>query len=137
MRSNIVRTASGARVTSTLREQPTRAEGLLAALRSLEEGGERLQVLRALVRELRHRAARIDARRALQVGDLEGDALVLRPLGAEVGRTEVVAADAEVGMAVQAADDREELGAAHRLGIAREVLLLHPGRDVGEILRAE
>src|SRR5437763_1522299 len=137
MRSNIVRTASGARVTSTLREQPTRAEGLLAALRGLEEGGERLQVRRPLVRERRHRAARLDARRALQVGDLEGDALVLRALVAEVGRTEVVAADAEVGVAVEAADDGEELGTAHRLGVAREMLLLRPGRHVGEVLGAE
>src|SRR5438128_4229667 len=108
MRSNIVRTASGARVTSTLRKQPTRAEGLLAALRGLEEGGERLQVLRALVREGRHRAARIDARRALQMRDLEGDALVLRALGRQVRRAEEVAPRAEVGMAVQTPDDREQ-----------------------------
>src|SRR5439155_22312798 len=126
MRSNIVRTASGARVTGTLREQPTRSGPLLAALRRLEEDGQRPEVLGPLVGELGHRAARIDARRALQVGDLEGDALVLRAFIAQVRRAEVVAADAKVGVAVEAADDGEELRAPNRLGVAGEVLLLRP-----------
>src|SRR5437868_14460290 len=134
MRSNIVRTASGARVTSTLREQPTRAEGLLAALRGLEEGGERLQVLRALVRERRHRAARIDARWALQVGDLEGDPLVLCALVAEIGRTQEVAACAEIAVAVQAPDDCEELRPCDRLRITGEVLLRGPLRNERDVL---
>src|SRR5213080_2370108 len=134
MRSNIERTASGARVTSTLREQPTRSGPLLAALRCLEEDGQRLQVLRALVVEPRHRAARIDAGWAFQVRDLEGDALVLRAFVAQIGGAEIVAADAEVGVAVEAADDGEELGSPHRLGIAGEVLLLRPTGNVREVL---
>ena len=104
MRSNIERTASGARVTSTPREQPTRSGPLLAALRRLEEDGQRLQVLGALAVEARHRAPRIDASRAFQVRDLECDALVLRALVAQVGRAEVVTPDAEVGVAVETAD---------------------------------
>src|SRR5207248_3300377 len=133
MRSNIVRTASGARVTSTLRKKPTCAEGLLAALRGLEEGGQRLEVLGSLARERRHRAAGVDARRALEVRDLERDALVLRALGRQVGRAEVVAADAVVRVAVEAADDGEQLRPGDRLGVAAQLLLLDPVGDVGEV----
>ena len=55
--------------------------------------------------------AAVHAGRALQVRDLEGDALVLRALGGELRRAEVVPAVAQVRVAVQAARDREELGA--------------------------
>src|SRR4051812_26048252 len=114
MRSNIERTASGARVTSTPRGQPTRSEWLLAALRGLEEGGQLPQLRRPLTVETRHRATGIDARRTLQVRDLEGDTLVLRPFVAQVGCPEVVAAGTEVRMAVEAADDCEHLGPGDR-----------------------
>ena len=55
--------------------------------------------------------AAVHAGRALEVRDLEGDALVLRALGGELRRTEVVPAVAQVRVAVQAAGDREELAA--------------------------
>src|SRR5436190_15244955 len=123
MRSNIERTASGARVTGTLREQPTCRRVLLAALRRLQEGRQGAEVLRPLAGEGGHRAARVDARRALEVRDLEGNPLVLRAFIGQIGRTEVVAADTFVGVAVQAADHREELRPGHRLRVVRELLL--------------
>src|SRR5262245_62148811 len=137
MRSNIERTASGARVTGTLRGQPTCSGVLLAALGCLEEGGQGSEVLRPLAGEGRHRAARIDARGALQVRDLEGDPLVLRSLVAEIGRTEIVTPDAKVGMAVETADDREELRPLHGHGIVGESLLLRPRRHMREVLHPE
>src|SRR5689334_11447175 len=98
MRSNIVRTASGARVTATTRRQPI---GALGALRCLEERGQGVKVLLTLVGKRGHRAAFVDARGAAKVGDLERDALVLRALGAQVRRTQVVGAGAEIGVAVE------------------------------------
>src|SRR5262249_20621832 len=137
MRSNIERTASGARVTGTLRGQPTCSGVLLAALRRLQEGGQGSEVLRPLAGEGRHRTARIHARWALQVLDLEGDALVLRALCTEVGRAEVVAPDAEVGVAVETADDREELRSLDGHGVVGEALLLCPRRHVRQVLHTE
>src|SRR6266536_2284572 len=69
---------------------------LLRAFGGLEEGGELAQVGFAKRREHRHRRALVDAARALEVRDLEGDPLVLRALGAQVGGAELRAADAEV-----------------------------------------
>src|SRR5215813_8091304 len=134
MRSNIERTASGARVTGTLRGQPTCSGVLLAALGGLQERGQGGEVLRPLAGEGRHRAARIDARRTLQVLDLEGDPLVLRALCTEVGRTEVVTTDAEVGVTIETADDREELRPLDGHRVVRETLLLRPRRHVREVL---
>src|SRR5262249_17986860 len=137
MRSNIERTASGARVTGTLRGQPTCSGVLLAALRRLQEGGQGSEVLRPLTGKRRHRAARIHARGALQVLDLEGDPLVLRALCTEVGRTEVVTAHAEVGVTVETTDDRKELRALDGHRVVRETLLLRPRRHVRQVLHSE
>src|SRR4051794_5126567 len=95
---------------------------LLRALGGLEESGDLAQVRFAEVRERRHRRALVHAARALEVVDLEGDALLLRALGAQIRRAELRAADAEVGVAVEAARRGEEQGAG--FGLGRQLLLL-------------
>src|SRR5579885_426941 len=110
---------------------------LFAALGGLEEGGELLQVILAQAGEARHRAAAVHAGRALEVRDLEGDALVLRALRGEVRRAEVVAAGPVVGVAVEAAGDREEPGARDRGRIVRKALRLRAARHLREQLAAE
>src|SRR5438034_6736575 len=100
---------------------------LLRALRGLEESSDLAQVRFAEVRERRHRRALVHAARALEVVDLEGDALLLRALGAQVRRAELRAADAEVGVAVEAARRGEEQGAG--FGLGRQLLLLDPPRN--------
>src|ERR671934_2392893 len=62
---------------------------LLLPLRRLEEDGELAEVRLAERCELRHRRARIDARRALEVVDLELDAQMLRTDVRQVGCAEV------------------------------------------------
>src|SRR5436189_2948689 len=97
---------------------------LLRALGGLEEGGDLAQVRVAEppgAPERRHRRALVHAARALEVGDLEGDPLVLRTLGTQVRRTQLRAADAEICVAVEAARAGEEQGAGLRLG--RQLLL--------------
>src|SRR5581483_5941459 len=88
-------------------------------------------------RERRHGRSLVDARRALEVVDLELDALVLRTFRRELGRAEVLAAVAEVRVAVEAAGDREQLRAGDRLRVPGEALLLRPCRHVPDELRAE
>src|SRR5213595_500384 len=107
---------------------------LLRALGGLEEGGDLAQVRwRSALRwiskrcERRHRRARVHAARALEMGDLKRDPLVLRAFGAQVRRTQLGAADAEVGVAVEAARAGEEQGA--RLCLGRQLLLLDPPRN--------
>ena len=51
----------------------------------------------------------MDLSRVLEVGDLEGDAPVLRALGAQVRRARETAARAEIAVAVEAADLGEDL----------------------------
>src|SRR5262249_13982447 len=72
-----------------------------------------------------------------QVLDLEGDPLVLRALRTEVGRTEIVTADAEVGVTIETADDREELRPLDGHRVVRETLLLRPRRHVRQVLHSE
>ncbi len=117
--------------------QARRARRLLRSLRGVEEGCELGEVLDPLAGEARHRASLVHARGALQVRDLEGDPLVLRPFGREVGRTEVVVALTEVGVAVEAADRGEEPCASDRDRVVLEALLLRPARDELDQLRAE
>src|SRR5919201_6769242 len=84
------------------RKTRKRARSLRPLLR-FEEHRHPLQVGLAVLRERRHRRSLVDAARALQVGDLEGDALVLRSLGGEVPRAEGRRADVEICVAVEAA----------------------------------
>src|SRR2546422_5252083 len=116
-------------------DEPTR--GLFGALRRLEERGERLQVLRRQSVEMRHRTPALDAGRALQVRDLERDSLPFRALRRQIGRPQVAAAGAVVGVAADAADLREQLGPRDRLQVARVALLLRPGRNLAEQLGAK
>src|SRR5881275_1920882 len=105
MRSNIVRTASGASLpVSTLTRRV-----LLRALGGLEEVRELVQVVRAERREDRHRRPLVDAARAPEVRDLEGDPLLLGALGAEIRGPEVRGADAEIGVAGSTARDGEHV----------------------------
>src|SRR5436190_24076648 len=97
---------------------------LLRALGGLEESSDLAQVRFAEVRERRHRRALVHAARALEVVDLEGDPLLLGALGAQVRRTQLRAADAEVRVAVEAARRCEEQGAL--LSLRRQLLLLDP-----------
>src|SRR5206468_3630872 len=106
------------------RPAPAPRPVLLGTLRGLEEGRELGQLLVAEGGEARHRRARVDAARALQVVDLELDSLVLGALGAQVGRAEVRAPGAEVGVAAHTPRLGEELGAGDRGGVVREALLL-------------
>src|SRR5205085_4155605 len=85
---------------------------------------ELAQVRCAEIGEGRHRRALVHAARALEMGDLEGDALVLRSLGAQVRRAELRTAGAEVLVAVEAAGGREEIRSGN--SVRRQVLLLHP-----------
>src|ERR671931_500711 len=110
---------------------------LLRALGTLEERRELLETCVTKSAERRHRRARVHARRALQVRDLEGDALVLRALRSEFGRAWEPAAGAEVGVAVETARDREEVRPGDGLLVLREALLLRPRRHEGLQLRAE
>src|SRR5579871_6285727 len=138
MRSNIDRTASGASVTArTAYAFGPGPEWLLRALRSFEERREFGEVLGPLRCEARHRAARVDARRALQVRDLEEDPVVLRALGREVRSAQVVVPGAEVGVAVQAPDLGEQPRPRDGDRVVLEALLLRPRRDVLQLLRAE
>src|SRR5437867_5074455 len=76
---------------------------LLRALRRLEEDGQSVQVGLAEILEARHGRTRIYAARALEVGDLEPDALVLGALGRQIRGPEVGGAGPEVRVTVQAA----------------------------------
>src|SRR6476646_11577957 len=105
------------------------APTLLGTLGGLEEDGELVQVVVAEIGERRHRRARVDAARTLEVVDLELDALVLGALGGEVRRAEVRAAGAEVGVAVRTARLGEQVGAREGLLVVLEALLLCPARD--------
>src|SRR5581483_7502281 len=80
----------------------------LVAPRRLEERRELPEPRSPEVLEGRHRRARVDARWALQVTDLEVDPLVLRPLRRQVGRAREAPADPLVDVAVGAADDGEQ-----------------------------
>src|SRR5437762_14101423 len=102
---------------------------LLRALGTLEERGELLETRGTKSPERRHRRARVDARRALQVRDLEREALVLRTLGRQVRRAREPTARAEVRVAVEAARDGEEVRARDRRRVVREALLLRPRRN--------
>ena len=62
------------------------AQALLRALGGFEERRELFQAGVAEPGERRHRRARVDARRAFEVRDLERDALVLRALGGQIRR---------------------------------------------------
>src|SRR5215471_2099820 len=85
--------------TARLKRSPARTPVcLLAALRRLEENGELVQPLVAERLELRHGRTRVDARRALQVPDLEVDTETRRTDVRQVRRTEVRRARAEVCM---------------------------------------
>src|SRR5262245_35960763 len=97
---------------------------LFCPLGGLEENRELAEVCFTEVGERRHRRALVDAAWALEMLDLESDALVFRPLGGQVRRPEQRAADAVVGVAVQTARGREELGAGN--GLRRKVLGLDP-----------
>src|SRR5262249_1399194 len=121
----------------TLRRPRGDAAVLLAALRRFEEVGELLETLRTEVLERRHRRTGVHARRARKVPNLEVDALVLRTLGREVGRTRGAAADPLVRVAVRAADHREQVRAGDRLRVVLESLLLRPGRNERLELAAE
>src|SRR6185369_9880369 len=110
-------------------------KALFCPLGGLEENRQLAQVCVAEVGEGRHRGALVDAAWALEMRDLEGDALVLRTLGGQVGRAEQRAADAVVGVAVEAAGGRKELGAGY--GLWRKLLGLDPVRHVGQELGAE
>ena len=68
---------------------------------------------------------------------MEGDALVLRAFCAQIRRPGEGAADAEVGVAVETAGDREQLGPGERLLIVLEALGLRPRRDLRDQLGAE
>src|SRR5689334_1469116 len=107
----------------------------LRALRRLEEDREIVQVLVAETREGRHRRARVHARRALEVPDLEVDAELLRPDRREVRSAGEAAARVDVRVAVEAARLGEEACPWH--GALREVLLLHPLGHGTQRLRAE
>src|SRR5919198_409829 len=84
---------------------------LLLSLRSLEEDRELAQVGVAERVELRHRRAGVDARRTLEVADLEVDAEILRADVRQVGRAELLSAVTVVGVTGRAAGAREELRA--------------------------
>src|ERR671935_1608293 len=112
-------------------------DSMLGPFRGLEERCELLQVRLAERSEDRHRRALVDAARALQVRDLECDPLSLRALGAQVRRTELRAADAEIGVAGRAAGLGEEPRTGHGRLVAREALLLRPARHRGEHLAGE
>ena len=79
----------------------------------------------------------VHARGALQMGDLEVDALVLRALGGQVGRAEVARAGAEVGVAVEAADLGEELRPRDRLRVVLRSPAPSPSSAPCVELRAE
>src|SRR6478672_5535192 len=123
------RAAYGAPEAPVMPRKTRMAPTLLGTLGGLEEDGELVQVVVAEIGERRHRRARVDATRALEVVDLELDALVLRALGGEIGRAEVRAARAEIGVAVRAARHREEVRARECLLVVLEALLLGPARD--------
>src|SRR5207237_1750806 len=110
---------------------------LLRSLGRFEEVRERGQVLVAETRERRHRRTGVDAARALQVGDLELDALVLRALRREVRRAEVRGARAEIGVAGQAACLREQRRAGLGELVPCEALLLRPLRHLRDDLARE
>src|SRR5947208_13571209 len=96
---------------------------LLRALGTLEERRELLEACVTKSGERRHRRARVDARRAFQVRDLERDALVLRTFVRQVRRPREPAARAQVCVAVEAARDGEEVRAGHGALVVREALL--------------
>src|SRR5439155_171086 len=108
---------------------------LLLALRGLEEGRQLPEPPVPERGEFRHRRARHDARRALQVVDLERDAEVSGADRRQVRRAEVRRAGAEVGVARRAAGLGEEPGA--RLRLLRQLLLLDPVGHVGDHLGGE
>src|SRR5205823_14513284 len=116
-------------------EENAHVRTLLGPFGGLEENRELAQVCVAEGREGRHRRAFVDAAGALEMCNLEGDAFVLRPLGTQVRCSELRAADTEVGVAVEAAGGREELGAGNRL--RRQLLRLHPIRNVRQELGPE
>src|SRR5215217_7353785 len=107
----------------------TRTAALLRTLGGLEEDGELVQVVLPERGERGHRRAGIDAARALEVVDLELDALVLRALLGQVRGTQVGRAGVEVGMAVRATRLGEENRARVGLVVPLEALLDLPARD--------
>src|SRR3982751_3219947 len=113
MRSNIVRTESGASVTP-LSVRARCQVRLLRALGGFEERRDLFQTIVSEACERRHRRAGVDARRALEVRDLEGDALVLRAFGGQLGGAEVGAAVAVVGVTIEAARNGEQVCARDR-----------------------
>src|SRR5919108_117884 len=78
-------------------------------LRGFEEDRELAQLLLFEPVERRHRRARRLAVRALEVGDLPLDPPALRALGRQIRRSRETAAGAEVAMAVEARELREDL----------------------------
>src|SRR5262245_34454823 len=115
MRSNIVRTPSGASVPDSMPASWSPFSAIrslgLGALGGFEEDGEVAQVLGAELRERGHRRSRRLARRIRQVVYLPLEAAVAQSLLTEVRRAEVVSPVAEVRVAVQAPGLREQLGA--------------------------
>src|SRR4051794_3074946 len=88
----------------------------LGALRVFEEGGELVVLIVCEVREGRHGRTGVHAARALEVAYLELLPPALCALGGEVGRTEVRATCAEIGVAAHAACEREDLGSLLAVG---------------------
>src|SRR5262249_61948789 len=84
---------------------------LFCPLGGLEENRELAEVCFTEVGERRHRRALVDAAWALEMLDLESDALVLRPLGGPVRRPAQRTPGAVVGAAVHATRGPDGLGA--------------------------
>src|SRR6478736_288243 len=82
---------------------------LARSFRCLKEDRKLSEPLLAERRERRHRGAGIDARRASEVSDLEGDAEIPRADIGQIRRTEVPTAGSVVRMTRGAARDGEEV----------------------------
>src|SRR5438093_180716 len=89
---------------------PRKTRTLLPALRCLEKGRQLAQVVLAEILERRHRRAGVDAARALEVVDLELDALVLGTLRGEFWP------DRATGTEVRVADRATRFGEQVRAG---------------------
>src|SRR3954454_5621904 len=108
---------------------------LVRALGGFEEQRELAQAVGTERGERRHRRALIDARRALQVVDLELDTQVSRADVGQVRRTEVLPSRAVVRVAGRTTRCREQLHP--RLRVGGKVLVPDPARDVRLDLRRE